>query len=203
MKRIIVNILVIIYAIIAVLTTICLLSYNEYKISEFGDNSIILVTNEDLTPDFNKGDLIIVNSGNKSKIDIGDKVFFYNSQDKKVEVALAQVTNKEIITSKEITFTVGKDHEVSSQYVLGATKNATVIPVVGGILGVLESKWGFLFLIVFPSLIAFLYELTVVFSEIKEERNIEEKSKRDSKVQWDWVSDKKKKKDNGGNTNDE
>ena len=170
MKRIIVNILVIIYAIIAVLTTICLLSYNEYKISEFGDNSIILVTNEDLTPDFNKGDLIIVNSGNKSKIDIGDKVFFYNSQDKKVEVALAQVTNKEIITSKEITFTVGKDHEVSSQYVLGATKNATVIPVVGGILGVLESNWGFLFLIVFPSLIEFLYELTVVFSEIKEER---------------------------------
>ena len=178
MKRIIVNIFVIIYAIIAVLTTICLLSYNEYKISEFGDNSIILVTNEDLTPDFNKGDLIIVNSGNKSKIDIGDKVFFYNSQDKKVEVALAQVTNKEIVTSKEITFTVGKDHEVSSQYVLGTTKNATVIPVVGGILDVLESKWGFLFLIVFPSLIAFLYELTVVFSEIKEERK---QSKENSK----------------------
>ena len=37
----------------------------------------------------------------------------------------------------------------------------------GTVLNVLESKWGFLFLIVFPSLLAFLYEITVVFSEIK------------------------------------
>lgn len=129
MKKIIVNILISIYAVIAVFTTVCLLSYNEYKISEFGDNSMILVTNDELSPDFNKGDLVIVNAGNKSKIAIGDKVFFYNSHDRKVDVALAQVTNKEIITSKEITFTVGQDHDVSSQYVLGATKNATVIPM--------------------------------------------------------------------------
>lgn len=178
MKKIIVNILVTVYAVIAVFTTVCLLSYNEYKISEFGDNSMILVTNDELSPDFNKGDLVIVNSGNKSKIAIGDKVFFYNSHDRKVDVALAPVTNREIVTSTEITFTVGQNHDVSSQYVLGAAKNAIVIPGVGGILGALESKWGFLFLIVFPSLIAFLYELSVVFSEIREERKeSKEKSK--------------------------
>lgn len=73
---------------------------------------------------------------------------------------------------------MGKDHDVSSQYVLGSAKDTTVIPVVGQILSVLESKWGFLFLIVFPSLIAFLYELTVVFSGIKEERK---KAKENSK----------------------
>ena len=82
MKKFILNILFTIYAVIAVFTTICLLSYNEYKISEFGDNSIILVTNDELSPDFNKGDLVIVKAGNKSKINVGDKVFFYNSQNK-------------------------------------------------------------------------------------------------------------------------
>lgn len=178
MKKIIVNILITVYAVIAVFTTVCLLSYNEYKVSEFGDNSIVLVTNDELSPDFNKGDLLIVKAGNKNKIAVGDKVFFYNSQDREIEVALAPVTNKEVVTSKEITFTVGQDHEVSSQYVLGLAKDVTVIPTVGGILSVLESKWGFLFLIVFPSLIAFLYELTVVFSEIKEERR---EAKKDSK----------------------
>lgn len=178
MKKIIGNIFIIIYTIVAVFTTVCLLSYNEYKISKFGDNSIVLVTNDELLPDFKKGDLVIVKEGNKSKIAVGDKIFFYNSEDKKVEVALAKVTNKEIVTSTEITFTVGKDHAVSSQYVLGTSKDVTVIPIAGQVLSVLESKWGFLFLIVFPSLVAFLYELTVVFSGIKEERK---QSKENSK----------------------
>ena len=78
MKKFILNILFTVYALIAVFTTVCLLSYNEYKISEFGDNSIILVTNDELSPDFNKGDLVIVKAGNKSKIAVGDKVFFYS-----------------------------------------------------------------------------------------------------------------------------
>ena len=79
MKKFILNILFTVYALIAVFTTVCLLSYNEYKISEFGDNSIILVTNDELSPDFNKGDLVIVKAGNKSTpkelIDIASKVF--------------------------------------------------------------------------------------------------------------------------------
>ena len=41
------------------------------------------------------------------------------------------------------------------------------MPNVGTILGILESKWGFLFLIVFPSLLAFIYEIGVVVSDIK------------------------------------
>jgi hypothetical protein len=178
MKKIIGNILIIIYTVIAVFTTVCLLSFNEYKISTFGDNSFVLVTNDELLPNFKKGDLVIVKAGNKSKIAIGDNIFFYNTVDRKVEVTLAEVTNKEIVTSTEITFTVGNDHDVSSQYVLGSEKDTTVIPVVGSVLSVLESKWGFLFLIVFPSLIAFLYELTVVFASIREEKK---KSKENSK----------------------
>ena len=178
MKRIIGNILIIIYTLIAVFTTVCLLSFNEYKISTFGDYSLVLVTNDELLPNYKKGDLVIVKACNKSKIAIGENVFFYNTMDKKIEVALAEVTNKEIVTSTEITFTVGKDHAVSSQYVLGSSKDTTVIPVVGSVLSILESKWGFLFLIVFPSLIAFLYELTVVFASIRNERK---ESKENSK----------------------
>ena len=56
-------------------------------------------------------------------------------------------------------------------YVIGNTEGVTVIPKLGTVLGILESKWGFLILIVFPSLLAFIYEITVVFAEIKEGRN--------------------------------
>ena len=167
MKRIIGNIVITIYALIAVFTTVCLLSYNQYKVSEFGDYSFILVTNEELVPNYNKGDLVIAKSRNKSKIEIGDNIFFYTTQEKQVDIALAEVTGKEIVSPTEITFTIGEDHKISSKNVIGISNDAKAISKVGGILSVLESKWGFLFLIVFPSLLAFLYEITVVFSEIK------------------------------------
>ncbi|MGN1327534.1 MAG: hypothetical protein ACI4VQ_05635 [Clostridia bacterium] len=170
MKKVILNIFITIYVVIAIFTTVCLLSYNEYKVSEFGNNSIILITNDELSPDFNKGDLVIVSSANKSKIAIGDKIFFYkqNTLDRTIDVTLATVEGREAVTSTEITFTVEGDYQVSSTYVIGSSKNTTVIPKVGTVLSILESKWGFLFLIVLPSLIAFIYEITVVFGEIRE-----------------------------------
>lgn len=61
MKKIIGNIIFIIYAIIAVFVTICLLSYNEFKVTEFGETSLVLIDNEELQPNYNKGDLVIVN----------------------------------------------------------------------------------------------------------------------------------------------
>lgn len=170
MKKVIGNIFVTIYVLIAIFTTVCLLSYNEYKISEFGNNAIILVTNDELNPEYNKGDLVIVNIANKNKIAVGDKIFFYkqNTLDKTIDVTLATVEKKEVVTSTETTFTVEGDYPVSSTYVIGASKNTTVIPKLGTVLSILESKWGFLFLIVLPSLIAFIYEITVVFGEIRE-----------------------------------
>lgn len=178
MKRIIGNVIITIYAVIAVFTTVCLLAFNEYKISEFGNYSVILITNNELSPDFNKGDLVIVSSENKLNTQVGEKVFFYNSYDRQVDVSLAEVINKEFVTSKESTFTLEGEHVISSQYVIGQANGATVIPKVGTVLSILESKWGFLFLIVLPSLIAFIYEITVVFSEIKEAR---EEKKSESK----------------------
>ena len=59
------------------------------------------------------------------------------------------------------------ERKISSQYVLGSADDTTKIAFVGTVLSVLESRWGFLFLIVLPALIAFLYQITVVVSEIK------------------------------------
>ena len=42
----------------------------------------------------------------------------------------------------------------------------------GTILSILESKWGFLILIVFPSLLAFLYELWEFIANIKAAKEV-------------------------------
>lgn len=169
MKRTIYNIVLIIYAIIAIFVTVCLLSFNKYKVTEFGDNSWILVTNDELGTDYNKGDLVIVNKN--GNIEIGDKIFFYNTYSQEMDVTLAAVTNKEVITPAEITYTLEGDYQLSSQYVIGPASNAKAIGTVGSILNVLESRWGFLFLIVLPALLAFLYEIAVVISEVKDIKN--------------------------------
>ena len=169
MKKIIGNIKFIIYAIIAVFVTICLLSYNEFKVTEFGETSLVLIDNEELQPNYNKGDLVIVNRD--TRIRENDSIFFYNTSADKVEITVANVTNVEKVSNFEYTYTLEGNMIISSEYVIGNTEGVTVIPKLGTVLGILESKWGFLILIVFPSLLAFIYEITVVFAEIKEGRN--------------------------------
>ena len=80
------------------------------------------------------------------------------------------------MTNKETTYTLEGERKISSQYVLGPAETAEVIPGVGTVLGILESKWGFLFLIVLPSLLAFIYQISVVIAELKKS-NDEGKSK--------------------------
>lgn len=174
MKRIIGNIIFIIYAIIAVFVTICLLSFNEFKVTEFGDNSLVIIDNEELQPNYNKGDLVIVNKQNR--IRENDSIFFYNTSGDRVEITVANVTNVEKVSNLEYTYTLEGNQAVSSEYVIGNTEGATIIPKLGTVLGVLESKWGFLILIVFPSLLAFIYELTVVFTEIRDGKSKEKEN---------------------------
>lgn len=181
MKKILGNIILAIYAVIAVFTTICLLSYNEFKVTEFGDNSLILVTNDELNPEFNKGDLVIVNGSNKDKINVGEKVFFYREENRQAEICLENVNNVKEVSRTETTFTFDENYIISDEYVIGSANNATVIPVMGTILSILESKWGFLFLIIFPALIAFIYEITVVYTEVKESKKQEENKKQEEK----------------------
>lgn len=173
MKKILGNIIFVVYAIIAILVTICLLSYNEYKVSEFGNNTLIIIDSNNLEPDFIKGELVIANS--EDKIELGDNIFFYNTYARDIEITLGKVTNIEKVSEKETTYTINDSIKLSSEYVIGSAKTASKYKNVGAVLSVLESKWGFLFLIVFPSLIAFIYELYVIAMEIKDRKNEEAK----------------------------
>lgn len=169
MKKAISNILFIVYAVIAIFVTVCLLSYNDYKVSVFGNKSFILVTDDSLAPRFKKGDLVIVDK--KADINIGRKAFFYDKGELQIEIKLGTVEAIEKVTSTESTYTFEGSLRKSGTNVVGPADGAEVIPTVGGILSILESKWGFLFLIVMPSLLAFIYQISVVVSEIRDSRN--------------------------------
>lgn len=172
MKKTISNVIFVIYVIIAVFITICLLSYNEFKVTEFGNYSLVIITDEEMKPDYNKGDLVIVDKS--QDVLPGDKAFFYDTYNRKIEVKLGEVEDLERVTETENTYTFEGNHKVSSEYVLGGENSASVIPVLGTVLNILESKWGFLFLIVLPVLLMFFHQVTVVIGDIKNSKNNKE-----------------------------
>ena len=49
-----------IYAVVAITLTVFLLNYNKYNITEINNKSLIIVRDEELKPDFQKGDLGIL-----------------------------------------------------------------------------------------------------------------------------------------------
>ncbi len=162
MKRTLGNLIVIIYVIIAITVTLCLLNYNDYNVTEFGNNTLILITDDSLDPDYKEGDLVIAKKGNLGKIEVGDKIFFYNDKD----IKLGEVKQVNTYEGMSTTFILDGNHQVIEDDIIGSEDNVKVYNKIGKILSILESKWGFLFLIIFPSVLAFLHEVFEVIVEL-------------------------------------
>ena len=84
MKRTIGTILFVIYAIIAILVTVLLLSFNEYNCSEIGGYTVYIVDDDSLEPEYEEGSILLVKETSDKHVQIGDKIFFYkviNNQD--------------------------------------------------------------------------------------------------------------------------
>lgn len=190
------NIIIILYILLIIFITICLLSYNDYKVTEFGNTTILPVIDENLEPNYSVGDLLILKK-NISDISVGDTIFFYRTTFGETVVNFAKVTNVEIVTKTESTITVEGDYMFSSQYFIGKASTARIVPIVGRVISLLESKYGFLFLGVLPSLLIFLYTGYTLFLEVRtdEEEEEEETPKTSKKLGKNKIKLEDKKQD--------
>lgn len=162
MKRTIKNLIVIAYALVAIFTTVCLLSYNKYKVSEFGDKTLVIVGTSDESIKYKKGDLVIVGREGYKNANVGDDIFFYEGQG----IKIAKIERKNDYGQAGTTFIIDGNYQIIEDDIIGTSNNIKVISKVGAIISFLETKWGFLFLIVFPSLIAFLYQIYELLVEV-------------------------------------
>ena len=189
------NFIIIAYILLIIFVTICLLSYNDYKVTEFGKYTLLPVIDKYLEPEYNVGDLLIVERNDLGDVKVGDIIFYYRTARGVTTVNYAPVTNLEVVTDTETTFTVVGDVRFSSSYFMGKAETAKTIPQLGKVLGLLQSKWGFLFLGVFPSLLAFLYTLYSVIAEVQNdkvvvEEPVKKKKKKKKKPVFESSSDK-------------
>ena len=77
------------------------------------------------------------------------------------------MVDKKNVNSKESTFTLNGDYLLSSEYFIGKLDTSKVYHNLGSVLNFLESRLGFLFLIIFPIFVLFIYEIFMVIEEIK------------------------------------
>lgn len=155
----------VLYVGVAIFVTACLLSLNDQGITEFGNTSLVIV-DEDLSSTITKGDLLVISKGKEEGAEVaeGDYVFFYNPSDSYV-INYAEV--KEVHdTNGYYSYVVGNDYNIYYDYYVG--KDVVNLKGIGRILAVLESQFGFLALIILPTMIAIVFEIYAIIIEIIE-----------------------------------
>lgn len=158
MKKKIGHFCIIIYVMISVFITLCLLMYNEYNVTEFGNNVLVIVKNDN-SGGYNKGDLIVVEK--RKDYDVDDKIFYYVLKEKSYFINYGAVENEKsdsVIVQNEV---------IDKKMVIGTDEECLVISKLGNILAFLESKIGYLIFVILPIFLFFLWEIYSIIMELR------------------------------------
>ena len=160
--RFLLEILIGCWFLVAIFVTVCLLSYNSFSVTTLGKSALLIIDSDEMEPEYKEGDLVIVKRNSDSKINVGDPVFYYNAaKNSSILVLYNTVQAKEPVTKTETTFTLDGE-SVTGQYIIGKAETAKVYHKLGTVLSILTSQWGFMFLIIFPTLFAIIYEIMMI-----------------------------------------
>lgn len=192
-----VEIVIIIYVICI---TACLLSTNKFGFTQFGNTTLLTISNhmEQFLPESKEHDLIIVKGGAED-IEVGDKIYYYATADNKYIVKTAHI--KEIVSRDDATALYQLDDSQSSTIattrVIG--KYSAIYHNIGGVLDILESKLGFLLLVILPILLIFMYQVYALIIVIKygdEETQEKQQSKKENATKHEGKKETKKAENN-------
>lgn len=189
-----VEVIIIIYVICM---TAFLLCKNKYGFTQIGDMTYITI-NEHLQsylPETKENDLLMVKQNNKD-INVGDKIYYYAVENNEYVIKTAHV--KENVISEDDMALYQLDDEakttIATTRVIG--KYSAIYHNIGGVLDVLQSRIGFLLLVILPILLIFMYQIYALIIVIKYgEEELQEKSSSDKSQTKNNNKDKKKKKE--------
>lgn len=162
-KSIILGILLVAYFSFVIAMTVLLLNFNDYGVTEFGTKSLIIINDEISNDNYEKGDLVIVEKEKMEKLEVGQEIFTYKVDAKgHVSVDLGKIGN---LYPEEDAISFENGSNYSMEFVAGIPEKK--YEDIGLFLSVVESKWGFLFIVLIPSFLIFIYEVYTLIVEIK------------------------------------
>jgi hypothetical protein len=168
-KSFFMSLLGVLFFLFALTMTILLLSYNDYGLSQFGNKTLILMTDKIYSDAYDKGDLVIVEKRALQQyaapelIEIGDELFVVRVVDGGAIYIEVGKVGEVYPDENAISFENGSSFDV--KFVIG--EKIQVVKKLGGFLSVVESKWGFLFIVLVPCFLIFIYEIYALIVEIK------------------------------------
>lgn len=169
-KRIIVSIVLVVFFAFTITMTVLLLNFNKFGVTQFDDTSLLIIKKGFTSETYQKGSLVIVESKEIRDYQEGEEVFVYHLDGHGgVDIQLG-VVGQVFEEDDAITFSNGDTY--SSEFIIGSGEK--IYPNIGKYLSIVESKWGFLFIILVPNFFLFVYQLYSLIVEIKYGKEEEE-----------------------------
>ena len=166
-KKVILTILLVIFFAFTITMTILLLSYNKYGLTQFEDTTLLIIKKNFASETYPKDSLVFVESKKIADYKIGEEVFVYHLDGLNgYNVEVGKVGQ---VYEKEDAITLANGSTFSSQFIMGT--GGKIIPNIGKILSIIESKWGFLFIILVPNFFIFIYQLYALIVRIKYDKD--------------------------------
>ena len=168
-KGVIISIVLIAFFAFTITMTILLLNFNKFGLTQFDDTTLLIIKKGFTSETYEKGSLVIVESKEIKDYKIGEEVFVYHLDEHGgggVSIQLGvvgQIHEGRTRDDDAITFSNGGTY--TSNFIIGSGKK--IYPNIGKYLAVIESKWGFLFIILVPNFFLFVYQLYALIVEIK------------------------------------
>lgn len=158
------DIFVIIIIILAIFVTLFTIITNKDGISNLKGYSPFSIQSNSMFPTLKKGDMIITyNKINYQDLKVNDIISFYSFENGSNIIKTHRITNIYLENNVRLYETKGDNNDVSDNVyitdvdIIGKMKYR--IPFLGGIIDFLKNKWVFLFLILIPLGIIFIYQL--------------------------------------------
>lgn len=156
-------VLFVIYFLFALVMTVLLLNFNDFGVTQFGNKSFVLINDKISNESYKKGNLVVVESLKIEEYKVGDYVFAYKvGADRIPTIQVGKIGNV-YVDENSIAFENGETY--SEEYVAGIAVDQ--YEKVGTLLSIIESKWGFLFIVLIPVFLIFIYEVYSLIIEIK------------------------------------
>ena len=162
-KQVLIGTIGIVYFSFALVMTILLLNYNDYGVTQFGNKSLVIINDEISTETYKNGDLVIAERKRIDRYVVGEDIFTYRVDSKgQPHIQIGKVGT---IYQDENAIAFENGENYSMDFIAGVP--AKVHPNYGKFLSVVESQWGFLFIVLVPCFLIFIYEVYSLIIEIK------------------------------------
>ena len=155
--------IVCVYFVFVVAMTLLVLNFNDYGVTQYGEKSLAIINSNIANDNYKKGDLVVVKSAKLENLKVGEELFTYAVDAKGVvSIDLGKI-GKVYPDENAVSFENGKTYGMD--FIMGVPEKT--YEDVGGFLSIVESKWGFLFLVLVPSFMIFIYQVYALIVEIK------------------------------------